>query len=104
MFQHQTFKNLKEAVERNIPKTSTLTPQDLIIAKVELNYGMKDQNPVELVYFYNKNSPKKTKKIKQEESILLPERFVLILYFTYRFVITFYVNILITCNITSAGQ
>lgn len=70
-----TFKNLKEALERNIPKESTLTPQDLIIKQVELNYGMDDQNPVEKVYFYNKHSPMKTKKIKKEQSILLPERF-----------------------------
>ncbi|XP_063858631.1 deoxynucleoside triphosphate triphosphohydrolase SAMHD1-like isoform X7 [Scylla paramamosain] len=70
-----TFKNIKEALERNIPKDSTLTPQDLVITQVELNYGMDDQNPVEMVYFYNKNSPMKTRKIKKEESILVPERF-----------------------------
>lgn len=75
-FQHQTSKDLEEALERNIPKDSSLMLQDLIIAEVDLNYGMKDQNPVELVYFYNKNSPMKAKKIKKEESTMLPERFV----------------------------
>ncbi|XP_045135968.1 deoxynucleoside triphosphate triphosphohydrolase SAMHD1-like isoform X3 [Portunus trituberculatus] len=70
-----TFKNLEEALKRNIPKNSTLTPEDLIVTQVELNYGMEDQNPVEMVYFYNKTSPMKTKKIKKEESILLPESF-----------------------------
>ncbi|KAG0714997.1 Deoxynucleoside triphosphate triphosphohydrolase SAMHD1 [Chionoecetes opilio] len=70
-----TGQDLEEALERSIPKDSLLTPQDLIITVVDLNYGMKDQNPVELVYFYNKNSPTKGKKIKKEESTMLPERF-----------------------------
>lgn len=54
--------------------------QDLIVAEFELNYGKKDQNPVDFVYFYSKSSPDKPKKIKREESLMLPKRFVYILF------------------------
>lgn len=78
----QAWKNLEEAIRRNIPRDSSLKlQQDLIITEFELNYGKKDQNPVEVVYFYSKSSPDKAKQIKKEESLMLPERFVYTVYY-----------------------
>ncbi|XP_050700753.1 deoxynucleoside triphosphate triphosphohydrolase SAMHD1-like [Eriocheir sinensis] len=71
-----TRKNLEEALRKQIPSDSSLKlDQDLIIIEFELDYGKKDQNPVDFVYFYGKSSPDKPTKIKREESLMLPKSF-----------------------------
>lgn len=73
----QTWKHLEEALGKNIPNESSLKLQeDLIITEFELSYGKKDRNPVEYVFFYSKSSPNNAKRIKKEESLMLPERCV----------------------------
>lgn len=71
-----TRKNLEEALRKQIPSDGSLKlDQDLIIIEFELDYGKKDQNPVDFVYFYGKSSPDKPTKIKREESLMLPKSF-----------------------------
>ncbi|XP_068172529.1 deoxynucleoside triphosphate triphosphohydrolase SAMHD1-like [Antennarius striatus] len=53
-----------------------LLPEDFVVDVVDMDYGMKDQNPVDKMYFYDKE--KKTeadKKDKRKVSKLLPDKF-----------------------------
>ncbi|XP_060772817.1 deoxynucleoside triphosphate triphosphohydrolase SAMHD1-like [Neoarius graeffei] len=53
-----------------------LTYEDFIVNVFAIDYGMKDKNPMDNVYFYRKTDPTKAIKIPKEEvSILLPETF-----------------------------
>ncbi|XP_060772872.1 deoxynucleoside triphosphate triphosphohydrolase SAMHD1-like isoform X2 [Neoarius graeffei] len=53
-----------------------LTCEDFIVNVFAIDYGMKDKNPMDNVYFYRKTDPTKAIEIPKEEvSILLPETF-----------------------------
>ncbi|XP_029912103.1 deoxynucleoside triphosphate triphosphohydrolase SAMHD1-like isoform X2 [Myripristis murdjan] len=50
--------------------------QDFILDVVTLDYGMKDKDPIDKVYFYSKKNPDKPKRISKEQvSKLLPADF-----------------------------
>lgn len=71
----QTRADLLQALIRNIPADSSLSKEKLGIQVIRLNYGMGDQNPIEQVRFYSKNSPNVAKVVRKEEtSYLLPQR------------------------------
>eukprot|EP01080_Neovahlkampfia_damariscottae_P000973 gene973-9880_t len=52
-----------------------LTCDDLILDDAKFNYAMKDKNPVDSVYFYNKGSDDKFHISKDEISLLIPDQF-----------------------------
>ncbi|KAK3519520.1 hypothetical protein QTP70_033504 [Hemibagrus guttatus] len=53
-----------------------LMPEDFVVNVICMDYGMKEKNPVNNVYFYCKNDPTKAIKIRKNQvSKLLPERF-----------------------------
>ncbi|KAF5893454.1 deoxynucleoside triphosphate triphosphohydrolase SAMHD1 [Clarias magur] len=53
-----------------------LKPEDFVVNVICMDYGMKEKNPVNNVYFYCKNDPTKAIKIRKNQvSKLLPERF-----------------------------
>ncbi|PKY38250.1 HD phosphohydrolase domain-containing protein [Rhizophagus irregularis] len=53
-----------------------LKVDDIIVNRLVLNYGMKNENPVDHVKFYNKNLPNKVFKLeKSQVSYLVPEQF-----------------------------
>lgn len=59
-----------------LKKCSRLTENDVAIDVVDLNYGMKDKNPIDHARFYKKDNPNVAIEIKKEEvSDLLPEKF-----------------------------
>uniref|UniRef100_A0A672PST5 Deoxynucleoside triphosphate triphosphohydrolase SAMHD1-like n=1 Tax=Sinocyclocheilus grahami TaxID=75366 RepID=A0A672PST5_SINGR len=80
-----TSDNLKESrdilnkiVRRKLPKfvgEARLTEKN-ISKVVDLDHGMKEQNPIENVYFYSKRKPNEASAIKDYQlSSLLPKRF-----------------------------
>ncbi|RIA96134.1 hypothetical protein C1645_815822 [Glomus cerebriforme] len=49
---------------------------DVIVHRLTLNYGMKDENPVDHVKFYDKYTPNKVFKLERSQvSYLVPEQF-----------------------------
>ncbi|KAM9445144.1 deoxynucleoside triphosphate triphosphohydrolase SAMHD1 [Clarias gariepinus] len=53
-----------------------LMPEDFVVNVICMDYGMKEKNPVNNVYFYCKNDPTKAIKIRKNQvSKLLPEQF-----------------------------
>ncbi|KAL3064818.1 hypothetical protein OYC64_000948 [Pagothenia borchgrevinki] len=53
-----------------------LTKEDFVVLPVTMDYGKKGKDPIDSMYFYNKNNPDQTFKIKREEvSKLLPVQF-----------------------------
>ncbi|KAF4077906.1 hypothetical protein AMELA_G00193350 [Ameiurus melas] len=53
-----------------------LMPEDFIVNVIYMDYGMKEKNPVNNVYFYCKNDPTKAIKIRKNQvSKMLPEQF-----------------------------
>ncbi|XP_046786577.1 deoxynucleoside triphosphate triphosphohydrolase SAMHD1 isoform X2 [Gallus gallus] len=58
------------------PPDVELTAEDFIVDVVNMDYGMKDQNPIDNVLFYCKADPSKAIKISKEQvSRLLPGTF-----------------------------
>ncbi|XP_021272106.1 deoxynucleoside triphosphate triphosphohydrolase SAMHD1 isoform X2 [Numida meleagris] len=58
------------------PPNVELTAEDFIVDVVNMDYGMKDQNPIDNVLFYCKADPSKAIKISKEQvSRLLPGTF-----------------------------
>ncbi|XP_035238000.1 deoxynucleoside triphosphate triphosphohydrolase SAMHD1 isoform X1 [Anguilla anguilla] len=54
----------------------TLQAEDFIISIITMDYGMKEKNPINSVYFYCKNDPTIAIKIRKNQvSQLLPEKF-----------------------------
>uniref|UniRef100_A0A3Q1ISP6 HD domain-containing protein n=1 Tax=Anabas testudineus TaxID=64144 RepID=A0A3Q1ISP6_ANATE len=50
--------------------------QHRVNKKFDINYGMKEKNPIETVYFYTKSNPQKAVKLPKEQvSHLLPDTF-----------------------------
>ncbi|XP_071777168.2 deoxynucleoside triphosphate triphosphohydrolase SAMHD1-like [Centroberyx gerrardi] len=53
-----------------------LKPEDFVVSVINMDYGMKEENPINNVRFYCKNDPTKAMKIRENQvSKLLPERF-----------------------------
>ncbi|XP_069809368.1 deoxynucleoside triphosphate triphosphohydrolase SAMHD1-like [Dendropsophus ebraccatus] len=53
-----------------------LNPEDFIVDVIHMDYGMKEQNPINNVRFYCKTDPSKAIKIRKDQvSQLLPEKF-----------------------------
>ncbi|KAJ8257848.1 hypothetical protein GJAV_G00190390 [Gymnothorax javanicus] len=54
----------------------TLQAEDFIVSVINMDYGMKEKNPINSVYFYCKNDPTIAIKIRKNQvSRLLPETF-----------------------------
>ncbi|XP_016100269.1 deoxynucleoside triphosphate triphosphohydrolase SAMHD1-like [Sinocyclocheilus grahami] len=71
-------KTWKAAVQKYKPTdpTVSLNADDLPVYVVDLDHGMKEQNPIENVYFYSKRKPNEASAIKDYQlSSLLPKRF-----------------------------
>lgn len=72
-----TDKEIKKRFVEILKKNgSTLHENDVTIDVVKLNYGMKDENPIDHVRFYKKDDPDNATKIdKSKVSFLLPAMF-----------------------------
>uniref|UniRef100_A0A8C9SDK2 Deoxynucleoside triphosphate triphosphohydrolase SAMHD1 n=1 Tax=Scleropages formosus TaxID=113540 RepID=A0A8C9SDK2_SCLFO len=54
----------------------TFQGEDFVISVIDMDYGMKEKNPINNVRFYCKNDPSKAIKIRKNQvSQLLPEKF-----------------------------
>ncbi|KAM4622553.1 deoxynucleoside triphosphate triphosphohydrolase SAMHD1 [Discoglossus pictus] len=74
------YEKLPADVANSIPQTSIndskLNPEDFIVDVIHMDYGMKEQNPINNVRFYCKSDPTKAIKIRKDQvSQLLPEKF-----------------------------
>ncbi|KAJ8408047.1 hypothetical protein AAFF_G00262750 [Aldrovandia affinis] len=67
------------SVAQAIPQSGThvsLQAEDFIVNIINMDYGMKEKNPINNVSFYCKNDPTKAIKIRKNQvSQLLPEKF-----------------------------
>ncbi|MCI4376947.1 hypothetical protein PGIGA_G00197560 [Pangasianodon gigas] len=53
-----------------------LKPEDFVVNVFGIDYGKKEKNPIDSVYFYCKNNPSKAFQIRKEQvSTLLPNTF-----------------------------
>ncbi|XP_043382693.1 deoxynucleoside triphosphate triphosphohydrolase SAMHD1 isoform X3 [Chelonia mydas] len=61
---------------KNVPQDIELNAEDFIVDVINMDYGMKEQNPIDKVRFYCKSDPSQAVKISKEQvSRLLPETF-----------------------------
>ncbi|XP_053901305.1 deoxynucleoside triphosphate triphosphohydrolase SAMHD1 isoform X1 [Malaclemys terrapin pileata] len=61
---------------KNAPQDVELNAEDFIVDVINMDYGMKEQNPIDKVRFYCKSDPSQAVKISKEQvSRLLPETF-----------------------------
>ncbi|XP_045546287.1 deoxynucleoside triphosphate triphosphohydrolase SAMHD1 isoform X1 [Salmo salar] len=61
---------------RNDLKHVTLQPEDFVVHIINMDWGMKEKNPINNMRFYCKNDPTKAYQISKDQvSKLLPERF-----------------------------
>nr|XP_040049338.1 deoxynucleoside triphosphate triphosphohydrolase SAMHD1-like [Gasterosteus aculeatus aculeatus] len=61
---------------RRDPQDVVLNPEDFIIDVINLDYGMKEENPIDRVRFYSKDDPDKGFQIPQNQVFgFLPEKF-----------------------------
>ncbi|XP_007932932.1 deoxynucleoside triphosphate triphosphohydrolase SAMHD1-like [Orycteropus afer afer] len=79
VFLFEEYKNLPQQVagaKSHVSQQDELEPKDLVVDVINMDYGMKDKNPIDHVYFYCKDNPTEAYKIdKHQISQLLPERF-----------------------------
>ncbi|XP_054429762.1 deoxynucleoside triphosphate triphosphohydrolase SAMHD1 [Pteronotus mesoamericanus] len=78
--EREEYKNLPKEVADTKPKDlkpgTKLKAEDIIVDVINMDYGMKDKNPIDHVHFYSKTDYREAKKItKNQVSCLLPERF-----------------------------
>ncbi|XP_069740424.1 deoxynucleoside triphosphate triphosphohydrolase SAMHD1-like isoform X1 [Narcine bancroftii] len=77
--QHEEFDVLADQVAASVPSTPVeiqLCPEDFIVNVVRMDYGMAEKNPINKVWFYCKDNPNQTIKIRKDQvSQLLPEKF-----------------------------
>ncbi|XP_066090499.1 deoxynucleoside triphosphate triphosphohydrolase SAMHD1 isoform X1 [Saccopteryx bilineata] len=74
----EDFKQLSQEVADTKPVSpvADLKAEDFVVDVIDMDYGMKDKNPIDNVYFYYKANPEQTRKINKEQaSRLLPEIF-----------------------------
>ncbi|KAE8576668.1 hypothetical protein XENTR_v10004279 [Xenopus tropicalis] len=74
------YDTLPADLAKSVPQTSTtdveLNTEDFIVDVIHMDYGMKEQNPINNVRFYCKSDPRKAIKIRRDQvSQLLPEKF-----------------------------
>ncbi|XP_074500272.1 deoxynucleoside triphosphate triphosphohydrolase SAMHD1-like [Sebastes fasciatus] len=63
-------------VELALPEEDGLTPEDFVVVDITMDYGMKDENPIDKMRFYNKEDDKKAFKIPENrKSKLYPKCF-----------------------------
>ncbi|XP_008317584.1 deoxynucleoside triphosphate triphosphohydrolase SAMHD1 [Cynoglossus semilaevis] len=78
-FDQETEKTWREDLATNSAPHSrgeTLQPEDFVVRVVELNYGMKEKNPIDEMRFYCKDDPNRAVSInKNQVSKLLPQCF-----------------------------
>uniref|UniRef100_A0A8D0G4C8 Deoxynucleoside triphosphate triphosphohydrolase SAMHD1 n=1 Tax=Sphenodon punctatus TaxID=8508 RepID=A0A8D0G4C8_SPHPU len=68
--------NIVASQPKNVPEDVKLTAEDFIVDVINMDYGMKEKNPINSVRFYCKSDPSKAIKISKEQvSRLLPEEF-----------------------------
>lgn len=68
--------DLNDYLSFNNPKDNYyLTKEDIDIQKVSIDFGNKDSNPFENIYFYNSKIPDKCFKKLQKNSLILPSIF-----------------------------
>uniref|UniRef100_W5MA42 Deoxynucleoside triphosphate triphosphohydrolase SAMHD1 n=1 Tax=Lepisosteus oculatus TaxID=7918 RepID=W5MA42_LEPOC len=59
-----------------VPSDVNLDPGDFIVSVINIDYGMKEKNPINNVRFYCKNDPTNAIRIRKDQvSQLLPEKF-----------------------------
>uniref|UniRef100_A0A7N6BV80 Deoxynucleoside triphosphate triphosphohydrolase SAMHD1 n=1 Tax=Anabas testudineus TaxID=64144 RepID=A0A7N6BV80_ANATE len=62
--------------KKKLAEPLRLKPEDFETVNVTINYGMKERNPIETMYFYTKSDPQKAVKLPKEQvSHLLPDTF-----------------------------
>uniref|UniRef100_A0A8C2M3H4 Deoxynucleoside triphosphate triphosphohydrolase SAMHD1 n=2 Tax=Cricetulus griseus TaxID=10029 RepID=A0A8C2M3H4_CRIGR len=60
----------------DVPLYAQLKAEDFIVDVINMDYGMKDKNPIDHVHFYCKNNTKHAVKISKDQvSKLLPQKF-----------------------------
>ncbi|XP_077369629.1 deoxynucleoside triphosphate triphosphohydrolase SAMHD1 [Festucalex cinctus] len=68
--------DLAESVPQTGALAVTLLPEDFVVSVIQMDYGMKQENPIDNMRFYCKTDPTKAVPIyKHQVSKLLPERF-----------------------------
>ncbi|XP_077937859.1 deoxynucleoside triphosphate triphosphohydrolase SAMHD1-like [Gasterosteus aculeatus] len=61
---------------RRVPQDVVLNPQDFFVDVINLDYGMKEKNPIDSVRFYSKDDPNTGFRISEKQvSKLLPPQF-----------------------------
>ncbi|KAG8446280.1 hypothetical protein GDO86_013929 [Hymenochirus boettgeri] len=76
----EEYDSLPTELANSTPQTQStdveLKPEDFIVDVIQMDYGMKEQDPIKNVRFYCKSDPQKAIKIKKDQvSQLLPEQF-----------------------------
>nr|XP_029132376.1 deoxynucleoside triphosphate triphosphohydrolase SAMHD1-like [Labrus bergylta] len=67
---------LAKSIPQNGPQDVCLQPEDFVVRVIKMDYGMKEQNPINNVRFYCKDDPTKAFQIRKNQvSKLLPEQF-----------------------------
>ncbi|KAF3696974.1 Deoxynucleoside triphosphate triphosphohydrolase SAMHD1 [Channa argus] len=68
--------DLAHLVPQSGAQDITLQSEDFVVSVIDLDYGMKEKNPINSVRFYCKNDPTKVIQIRKNQvSKLLPEQF-----------------------------
>ena len=55
--------------------SSPISPEDIIVPQLKINYAMKDKNPVDSVSFYNSNDEHPFHLPKSKVSLMIPDVF-----------------------------
>ncbi|XP_021011563.1 deoxynucleoside triphosphate triphosphohydrolase SAMHD1 isoform X2 [Mus caroli] len=75
----EEYERLPQEVAKAKPENEPdveLKAEDFIVDVINVDYGMKDKNPIDRVYFYCKSNSKQAVRINKEQvSQLLPEKF-----------------------------
>ncbi|XP_072557905.1 deoxynucleoside triphosphate triphosphohydrolase SAMHD1-like isoform X2 [Paramormyrops kingsleyae] len=68
---HKWYKN-----ETSSKPDVSVQAEDIIIKEIKMDYGMKEKNPINAMWFYRKNDPDSVFQFKEDEvSELLPKKF-----------------------------
>ncbi|XP_060912848.1 deoxynucleoside triphosphate triphosphohydrolase SAMHD1 [Labrus mixtus] len=73
---HHWEENLAKSIPQNGPQDACLQPEDFVVRVINMDYGMKEQNPINNMRFYCKDDLTKAFQIRKNQvSKLLPEQF-----------------------------
>nr|XP_046253083.1 deoxynucleoside triphosphate triphosphohydrolase SAMHD1-like [Scatophagus argus] len=68
--------NLAQTVPLSGAQDVSLKPEDFVVRVIHIDFGMRENNPIDNVRFYSKDDPTKATKIPEEKvSTLLPRQF-----------------------------